>query len=239
MLLNTNNLTGSKLLATDGELGDIHDFYFDDQTWKIRYLVADTGNWLPGRLVLLAPQSFGSYFEEREEFCIHLLRQQIEDSPSSELHKPVSKHFEDQYFRHYGWSTQALGDGAIAMGAYPILLPPSDEEVRSWAANNAHEDPHLRSTSHLTGYQIQALDGESGNVCGFLVDNREWIIHEILVECGHWFSAKEVRISTGQIKRICYEESKIYVNLTKQEIERTAEHQIARRAEQHSKVGAV
>ena len=59
MLHNLKQIRGHKLAASDGAIGHVKDFYFDDKTWAIRYVVADTGNWLTGRLVLLSPYSFG------------------------------------------------------------------------------------------------------------------------------------------------------------------------------------
>ncbi|MGD9000637.1 MAG: PRC-barrel domain-containing protein, partial [Granulosicoccaceae bacterium] len=40
------------LLAVDGEIGNVEEFYFDDETWAVRYLVVNTGGWLMGRRVL-------------------------------------------------------------------------------------------------------------------------------------------------------------------------------------------
>ncbi|MES1194358.1 MAG: PRC-barrel domain-containing protein, partial [Opitutus sp.] len=57
MLQNIKELYGSKLAASDGEIGHVKDFYFDDHTWVVRYVVADTGTWLSGRLVLLSPHA--------------------------------------------------------------------------------------------------------------------------------------------------------------------------------------
>lgn len=54
MLYNSKNLYGYKLSASDGEIGQVKDFYFDDQSWLVRYVVADTGTWLTGRQVLLS-----------------------------------------------------------------------------------------------------------------------------------------------------------------------------------------
>jgi len=48
-------LYGDKLAASDGEIGQVKDFYFDDQNWVMRYLVVDTGSWLSGRKVLISP----------------------------------------------------------------------------------------------------------------------------------------------------------------------------------------
>jgi len=56
MLRSMKQLYGEKLRASDGEIGHVKDFYFDDQEWVVRYAVVDTGSWLLGRLVLIAAQ---------------------------------------------------------------------------------------------------------------------------------------------------------------------------------------
>jgi len=57
MLLSLRQLYRKKLRASDGDIGHVEDFYFDDQQWAIRYVVADTGSWLSGRLVLVSPHA--------------------------------------------------------------------------------------------------------------------------------------------------------------------------------------
>jgi hypothetical protein len=42
-------IIGYSMGATDGEIGHVSDFLFDDHEWTVRYLVASTGTWLPGR----------------------------------------------------------------------------------------------------------------------------------------------------------------------------------------------
>jgi uncharacterized protein YrrD len=49
MLANTTHLKGLMIRAKDGELGTVDQFYFDDETWAIRYLAVETGGWLGGR----------------------------------------------------------------------------------------------------------------------------------------------------------------------------------------------
>ena len=53
MLRSIKQLYGDKLGASDGEIGRVKDFYFDNQSWAVRYPVADTGSWLAGRQVLI------------------------------------------------------------------------------------------------------------------------------------------------------------------------------------------
>ena len=103
MLRSIKQLYGDKLGASDGEIGHVKDFYFDDQNWAIRYLVADTGSWLPGRQVLISPHSLGRLDQAEKILRVNLTRKQIEDSPSIESHKPVSRQYEEEYYRYYGW----------------------------------------------------------------------------------------------------------------------------------------
>jgi len=102
-LQNTKELRGNKLAALDGDIGHIRDFYFDDNIWVIRYAIADTGSWLPGRLVLLSPHAFGKLDQDEKTLHINLRKMQIQDSPPIESHKPVSRQYEVEYYRYYGW----------------------------------------------------------------------------------------------------------------------------------------
>jgi hypothetical protein len=60
MLREVKDLSGSKLGARDGEIGAVKEFYFDDRSWAVRYLVADSGGWLNNRQVLISPYGLGS-----------------------------------------------------------------------------------------------------------------------------------------------------------------------------------
>jgi hypothetical protein len=70
-------------------------------------------------------------------------------------------------------------------------------------------------------------------VSGFLVDDRSWAIRELVVEAGHWYSGKEIRIPVSKIERISYKETKVVVNLSKTDIQKTVEHGLAK-ATEHS-----
>ncbi len=108
MLYSINELYGNKLGASDGDIGHVKDFLFDDQTWAVRYVVADTGSWLSERQVLLSPHPFQNLFKRGNVLPVNLTRQQIADSPSIESHKPVSRQFEEAYYRLSGKEVQLL-----------------------------------------------------------------------------------------------------------------------------------
>jgi hypothetical protein len=227
-LLNTKELCGDKLAALDGDIGHIRDFYFDDNIWVIRYAIADTGSWLSERLVLLSPHAFGKLDQREKTLHINLRKMQIQDSPSIESHKSVSRQYEVEYFRYYGWPAYWAGDAMWGMGGFPVLVPPAKDEIEAQRIYYHRDDKHLQSTHDVTGYPIQAVDGMIGHVSSFLVDDRSWAIRDMVVEAGHWYSGKEIRIPVDQIERISYMESKVIVTLTKEEIERTAEHGLAK-----------
>ena len=120
-LQGTKELYGDKLAALDGDIGRVKDFYFDDENWVIRYLVADTGSWLTGRLVLLSPHAFGKLDQHEKTLHVKLRRQQIQDSPSIDLHKPVSRQYETEYYGYYGWPTYWEG---TPCGDWEAILRP-------------------------------------------------------------------------------------------------------------------
>ena len=230
MLQNIKELYGNTLAASDGDIGHVKDFYFDDQTWVIRYLVADTGSWLTGRLVLLSPHAFGRFDQGTKILHVNLSRKQIENSPSIESHKPVSRQYESEYYSYYGWPSYWEGNAMWGIGGYPVVVPLANDQMETDPQHHHRDDPHLQSTGGVSGYQIQTVDGTIGHVSSFLVDAKSWAIRELVVETGHWYSGKEILISPSKVDQVSYAESKVFVNLTKADIQATAENQIAKAA---------
>lgn len=226
MLQNIKELYGQKLAATDGDIGHVKDFYFDDQTWVIRYLVVDTGSWLTGRLVLISPHAFGPFDRDAKVLHLKLSRKQIEASPSIETQKPVSRQYEIEYYRYYGWPAYWEGGAMWGLGGYPVLTPPLEEELAAHLRVHHRDDKHLQSTRAVAGYDIQAVDGSLGRVHDFQVDDKSWAIRDVVVETGHWYAGKEVLIPTTKVERTSYEDSKMVVTLTQADIQRTAEHKV-------------
>ena len=233
MPISLQKLCGRKLAASDGNIGRVDDFYFDDQRWAIRYVVADTGSWLPGRLVLISPYTFGHL-----DHCvpINLTRKQIEDSPATESHKPISRQYEERYHAYYQWPPYWNGGGLWGVGSYPAEPPPigAGEQTRPDAMSPAGNDPDLRSTRSVTGYDVQTSDGVIGQVTDFLVDEYGWMIRYVVVETGEWFSGHEIVISPKDVARISYEEAKIFVNLTKETIQSSPGYRLPASTDEHA-----
>ena len=231
MLQSIKQLYGKKLGASDGEIGHVKDFYFDDQNWAVRYLVADTGAWLTGRQVLVSPRAFGGLHQDGKLLLINLTRKQIEGCPSIESHKPVSRQYEEEYHRYYDWpfywqGGQLWGMSTVPSAGLPAQLFPAEPLVAS-GPKPGHVDAHLRSAQAVNGYRIKASDGMIGHVCDFMMDAQSWAIRQLVVKTGPRFSGKEVEIPTRAVDRISWDESKVFVNLTKDAVEQSPVHDVS------------
>ena len=217
MFLQAGNLNGYKLGARDGEIGSVKEFYFDDQNWAVRYLVADTGDWLSGRQVLISPYALNPVDTAGKVIPVDLTKKQIEDSPSLDTDKPVSRQFEIEYYPYYGYSAYWGGPFLWGASAYP------DRAQGGWAEAAASGekagDAHLRSTHDVSGQTIEASDGEIGHVEDFVIDDQSWSIRYLIVATRNWLPGTKVIISSEWVERIDWEGGKVQINLTRDAVQ--------------------
>jgi uncharacterized protein YrrD len=221
MLSKAKTLNGYKLDSLDGEIGKVKEFYFDDQHWAIRYLVADTGNWLTGRQVLISPYALVAMNKEEQHIAIHLTKKQIQDSPSLDSDKPVSRQFEEAYYGYYDWPM--YWGGPNMWGYYPYIV----RDREQWKDSTQGEkvwDHHLRSTHHVSGYHIQAADGEIGHVDDFIIDDETWAIRYLIIDTRNWWPGKKVLVSPQWIERVSWSESTVFVNQSRETIKQAPEY---------------
>ncbi len=103
MLTNASHLKGLVIQATDGTIGTVDQFYFDDETWAIRYLTVETDGWLGDRQVLISPISVVHTDWQGKRLDVALTKKQVENSPNIDTHKPVSRQHETTYMGYYGY----------------------------------------------------------------------------------------------------------------------------------------
>ena len=85
-------------------------------------------------------------------------------------------------------------------------------------------DPHLRSTDEVSGYHIQADDGEIGHVEDFIIDDETWAIRYLIIDTRNWWSGKKVLVSPQWIERTSWDESKVFINLSREAIKQSPEY---------------
>jgi hypothetical protein len=225
MLWNASALNGYAIKASDGDIGTVSDFLFDDATWLLRWLVVDTGNWLSGRKVLLPPSVLGRLYAKDRVFAVKLTMQQVKDSPEIDTDRPVSRQMETRVYDYYGWSPY-WGSG-FYMGGYGdmpgsgMALPylgagRRDEEIAD--AQQERDDAHLRSVEAVTGYHIHASDGEIGHLEDFLVEDADWSIHYLVVDTKNWWPGKEVLVSPQSAGEIDWAARLVNLDANRQKI---------------------
>ena len=237
MLRSINSLNRYTIHATDDDIGHVHDFYFDDESWAICYLVADTGTWLPGRKVLISPAVLGRPNWKSEKFPVGLTKDQVKNSPDIDRIKPASRQQEVQLHKYYDWPpywsptrqvTSEYLHTTRSQTGIPSRLLQELEMVE-------HHPPEttLRSAKEVMGYHIQASDGEIGHVEDFMADESNWIIRYMVVDTRNWLPGRKVLVPPERIETVAWDEKKVFVNMSQVDIENSPEYDPSGSIERH------
>lgn len=225
MLRQSSELIGYSVRAKDGLIGTISDLLFDDKTWTLRWAVVDTGDWISGREVLLPPSAFGMPDVAQRQFPMELTREQIERSPELSEHEPVSRRNEIELYSHYGWLPYwyPAADPITGAPGYPASMPLPGGVDNAQAAKTGHPadaeaDAHLRSIEAVTEYYVHAMDGDIGHVEEFLIDDENWSIRYLVIDTVNWWPGKMVLVSPEWIESVIWEDERVSVRMTREEI---------------------
>lgn len=102
MLRETRDVHGYHIHALDGDIGHVHDFAVEDETWKIRYVIVDTRNLLPAKHVALSPRWIQDVnWEDRHVYACQT-KEKIRSAPAFDGRFPIPRAYEDALFEHYG-----------------------------------------------------------------------------------------------------------------------------------------
>lgn len=202
MLRSINEVKYYSLLAKNGEIGQCRDFIFDDHSWTIRYMVADTSKWMPGSKVLISPLSLGDPDWKSKKLPVERTVDEIKDSPPLDSDAPISREYEKKWLTYwklpYWWEKKS-----------------SKEITKST----------LRSVSEVSGYDIKAKDKDIGHVEDFIVDTAKWRVLYMIVDTRNWLpGGKKVLISPSWIDEIKWTERSVKVDLHSDKIENSPEY---------------
>lgn len=232
MLYSVKGLEGFAIQATDGEIGQVKDIFFDDEQWTIRYLVILTANWLAGRRVLISPASVRDLNLQARRVLVELTREQIKNSPDVDSDMPVSRLKEIEMAEHFRWPNYWAGPSLWGAGMYPYIargmpvgpVAQPDTERQATVFNevsNFVEQSHLRSVNEVIGYAIEARDGAIGDAQDFLIHRETWRIENLVIDTTKWLPGGEVRVPTDVIESVDWRERKVFVTLTREQIKQS------------------
>ncbi len=246
MLLRTSSLQNLSIDARDGEIGSVSDLLFEDNSWRVRWIVVSTGSWLFGRKVLLPASHVASSKPGASSISVDLTREQVETSPGSGVDLPVSRQMETSIYDSYGWAPywSTPGMAFIPATAYPVIpaapsvatagaptlgaVPANGSVNSSRNGEQQSGDPHLRSVKEVTGYYVHASDADIGHVEDLLVDGRDWLIRYFIVDTKNWWPGKMVLLATGSVDDISWTEQTVHTSETRDEVKRAPEYNPAR-----------
>jgi nucleotide-binding universal stress UspA family protein len=191
-----SRIRGAEVNAVDGYIGRLEEFYFDDATWTIRYLVVDTGSWLARHPVLISPEAVKGAWG-LAGFNVMLTREQVRSSPEIDPQLALSRQDEERVLGHFG---------------HPLY----------WTANGrSGSTANLCSTKEVTGDHVQARDGEVGHVDDFLIDEVSWRVEYLVVDTSNWVGGKWVLLAPTTLKGVDWPNSKLRVGLTRDAVKQS------------------
>ena len=242
MLFAITGLLGCPVRTEDGDAGTVKDCLFDDGNWRIRWMVVDTGAWLPGRKILIHPSAIeplvippwsrglgmGSGVD-RPVVSVALTQDKIKASPDASEDEPVTQQMEDRLYEYYSWDpiwgATIFGTNANSL---PISAPPMGAGPRGHGKIEAgthpgNGDSHLRSASTVIGYHVEATNGEIGHVENFLIDDADWHIRYLLIATRNWWPGKHVQLAPYTVEAVDWMRKQIALNITREQVQSSPE----------------
>ncbi len=224
MLRSLRDLENYSVSATDGDVGQVVDFFLDDKRWVVRYLVVETGGVLGGRRVLISPIAFREADWSSQRFHLALTMDKVKHSPSIDVDQPVSGQHEQAYSRYYGYSPYWGYSGAWGEGGYPGPLRGATPDLApepplAWPAGDAH----LRSANEVRGYHVLGNEEPVGHIEDFVLDDATWAVQYLVIDTSNWWFGKKVLVSPTWARRISYEDRRVYLEMSRQMIKDSPE----------------
>ncbi|GGD02692.1 hypothetical protein GCM10007216_36830 [Thalassobacillus devorans] len=231
MLYFASTLKNYNIQANDGELGKVKDLYFDDKKWTVRYLVADTRKWLPGKKVVVSPSGVKAVDTGEEVVHVENNKEDIRHNATLEEKQDFSYEKEMELSDTFGWKQYWAGE--FLWGGYLTPMDPVEEPARAAEPQTTQEPPindnvhdrkdKLRSSESIKGeFKHGVVHGENGKI-GYIkdlmIDEGTWRIRYLLVDTSEWSTNERVLLSPDWLQSVDWLTNDFYIDLKLETIE--------------------
>jgi uncharacterized protein YrrD len=220
MLYALNAIENFTVNATDGYIGKIKDFYFDDRTWKLRYLIVETGIWLKNQKVILPASAIKWVHMDENNLTLDLSMYQVKNGPVIDNQLSLMPQTEIDYLSYYGYS--------FYRGASESYSFEHDQDSEAKLADifatvdavrRTFGDRHLRSCKEMINYDVEASDNDVGYLQGMLFNEDDWSISHLMVNTSNWWLGHQVLLEPECVKDTSWGDAKIYINLLRHQVQ--------------------
>jgi sporulation protein YlmC with PRC-barrel domain len=228
MLRNVTKLADFAIQATDGNIGKVKRFFFDDEDWAIRYLIVETGNWIVRRNeVLISPIFIRELDWDNSEIHVNLTRDQVKHSPPMDSQQPISRKQEQEFFSYYRTPAYWSGYGLWGTGMHPedMLSLAREPKAATWETSpeatpsEEKAEVRLHSSRELLKHKVFAYRGEVGKIVDIIFDDRSWAIRYLVVEPKKLLAGRKVLLSPWWTREISWKQKLVFVDMENATIE--------------------
>jgi hypothetical protein len=210
--------------SDDSAVGSIAGSYFDDQHWTVRYLVVNAGSWLVGHSVLVSPMAVRLVEWERSRVHVNLTRDQVQNAPKLQDQAPVTRGYEADYSRYYGYPYYWVGTGLWGINPEPPVIGAPGSEPLPATVVGEPDSVHLRGATEVSGYHIHALDGDIGHVEDFLFDGTTWTIRYLVIDTSNWIGGRTVLVAPDWVRRVDWNSQLIHLDMSRDTVKNSPEY---------------
>jgi len=176
VLLRASALLGRTLVAADGRLGLLGDLYVDGRMWAVRWLRVETGRWLCGREVLVAPAGLLSWRPGDGAVRVGVTRARVASAPFPRKGEVVGGRVARALARHFGWPCPASAEGSAEV---PADRPPLPHPALVGSAPSARAG-RLHRLAEVTGALVVDEAGPVGTVVDAVLDAGLWVLRYLV-----------------------------------------------------------
>jgi hypothetical protein len=233
MFTSLRDLLDFSVRSVDGEIGQVADFYFDDLSWMLRYLVVKPGGTFAVKRYLLSPVSLGEPDLSARVLPALMTNEKIGNSPHLPDEGVISRQHEELLHSYFNWPAYwdpaTPSDQMVAgTAAYPAADMMSDvasqREQQDAEGDSGTGENHLRSLKEVLGYEIYARGRRAaGQVVDFIANDEDWRILYVVADVGGLLPGKRVLLSPSWVQKIEWLDSEMWVDLAGETIRESPE----------------